>query len=246
MSGRAISREGVSMASDFEDHCWKDIVPPDVLGIYTHYERNTFVGPSPALIAIDLYELSYQGGARPVAEVAKTFPSSCGENAFAAIDPTKRLFAAARAAGLPVFYSTMDTRADSLPGNVSATRRRKIQTDPALYAIRSDFKPQQGDVVITKQRASIFFGTPLVAHLTQLGVRSVVICGESTSGCVRASAVDAYSHGFHVTVVEECCFDRSALSHKVNLFDLHHKYADVMKVDEVVAHLDTMAVRKAS
>jgi maleamate amidohydrolase len=101
-------------------------------------------------------------------------------------------------------------------------------------------------VVVTKQRASIFFGTPLVAHLTQLGVRSLVICGESTSGCVRASAVDAYSHGFHVTVVEECCFDRSLLSHKVNLFDLHHKYADVMKVDEVVAHLDTMAVRKAS
>jgi isochorismate hydrolase len=63
---------------------------------------------------------------------------------------------------------------------------------------------------------------------------------------VRASAVDAYSHGYHVTLVEECCFDRSMLSHKVNLFDLHHKYADVMKIDEVVAHLDTLAVRKAS
>jgi len=234
------------MASDFEDHCWKDIVPPDVLGIYAHYERKTFVGPSPALIAIDLYELSYQGGARPVAEVAKTHPSSCGEHAFAAIEPTKRLFAAARAAGLPVFYSTMDTRGDSLPSKVTATKRRNIQVDPALYAIRSDFKPQPGDVVITKQRASIFYGTPLAAHLTQLGVRSLIVCGESTSGCVRASAVDAYSHGFHVTLVEECCFDRSMLSHKVNLFDLHHKYADVMKVDEVVAHLDTMAVRKAS
>jgi nicotinamidase-related amidase len=243
---RATGREGNRMASDFEDHCWKDIVPPDVLGIYGHYERNTFVGPAPALIAIDLYELAYQGGARPVAEVAKTFPSSCGENAFAAIEPTRRLFAAARAAGLPVFYSTMDTRGDSLPTAVTATKRRKIQVDPALYAIRSDFKPQPGDVVITKQRASAFFGTPLTAHLTQLGVRSVIICGESTSGCVRASAVDAYSHGLHVTLVEECCFDRSLLSHKVNLFDLHHKYADVMKVDEVVAHLDTMAVRKAS
>jgi nicotinamidase-related amidase len=234
------------MASDFEDHCWKDIVPSDVLDIYTHYERNTFVGPAPALIAIDLYELSYQGGPRPVAEVAKTFPSSCGEYAFAAIEPTRRLFAAARAAGLPVFYSTMDTRADSLPTAVTATRRRKISVDPALYAIRADFKPQPGDVVITKQRASALFGTPLVAHLTQLGVRSVIICGESTSGCVRASAVDAYSHGFHVTLVEECCFDRSLLSHKVNLFDLHHKYADVMKLDEVLAHLDTLVVRKAS
>jgi maleamate amidohydrolase len=75
-------------------------------------------------------------------------------------------------------------------------------------------------------------------------VRTVIVCGESTSGCVRASAVDAYSHGFHVVLVEECCFDRSLLSHKVNLFDLHHKYADVMKVGEVVAHLEAGALRK--
>ena len=164
----------------------------------------------------------------------------------AAIEPTRRLFAAARAAGLPIFYSTMDTRPDSLPSTVTATRRRKVPVDPALYAIRADFKPQPGDVVITKQRASVFFGTPLVAHLTQLGVRTAIICGESTSGCVRATAVDAYSHGFHVVLVEECCFDRSVLSHKVNLFDLHHKYADVMHVDEVVAHLDSMTMARAA
>ena len=92
----------------------------------------------------------------------------------------------------------------------------------------------------------MFFGTPLVAHLTQLGVQTLIICGESTSGCVRATAVDAYSFGFHVVLVEECCFDRSILSHKVNLFDMHHKYTDVMHVDEVIAHLDGLAVRKAS
>src|ERR1700741_1539498 len=109
------------MASDFEDHCWKDVIPKDVLEICRHYERQAFVGPSPALIAIDLYELSYQGGAKPVGEVAKTYPSSCGENAYAAIEPTKALFAAARAAALPIFYTTMDTRPDSLPGVVSAT-----------------------------------------------------------------------------------------------------------------------------
>ena len=234
------------MASQFEDHCWKDIVSEDVLELYSHYERQTFVGPSPALIAVDLYELSYQGGAKPVAELAKIYPSSCGENAHAAIEPTKRLIAAARAVGLPVFYSTMDTSPDSMPGAVRATKRRGVPRDPALYAIKSEFKPQPGDVVITKQRASVFFGTPLAAHLTQLGVRTVIMCGESTSGCVRASAVDAYSHGFHVVLVEECCFDRSLLSHKVNLFDLHHKYADVMKVDEVVTHLGTLKARKAS
>jgi isochorismate hydrolase len=62
---------------------------------------------------------------------------------------------------------------------------------------------------------------------------------------VRASAVDAFSHGYHVTLVEECCFDRSDISHKVNLFDMHHKYCDVMHIDEVLKHLDSMAVRKA-
>jgi maleamate amidohydrolase len=234
------------MADPFENHCWQDIVPPDVLDIYSHYIRRTFVGPSPALLAIDLYELAYQGGANPVAQLHKTYPSTCGENAYAAIEPTKRLFAAARAAGIPIFYTTQDTRPDSLPSRVTATRRQRVQNDPELYTIKSEFKPHPGDVVITKQRASGFYGTPLMAHLTQLGIQSLIVCGESTSGCVRASAVDAYSNGFHVTVVEECCFDRSLLSHKINLFDMHHKYTDVMRVGEVVTHLDGLAVKKAS
>jgi nicotinamidase-related amidase len=72
------------------------------------------------------------------------------------------------------------------------------------------------------------------------------VCGESTSGCVRASVVDAYSNGFHVTIVEQCTYDRTALIHKVNLFDLHHKYADVMLLDEVVAHLDAMRLGRAA
>jgi len=72
-----------------------------------------------------------------------------------------------------------------------------------------------------------------------LGVRSLIVCGESTSGCVRASVVDAFSNGIHVAIAEECVFDRSMLSHKVNLFDMHHKYGDVMHVDEIIEHLQT-------
>ena len=237
------------MIDDFEDHCWKDILTPDVLEVYSMYQRKTFVGPAPALLAIDLYEVVYAGGAHPPAELAKSHPNSCGEYAHAAIEPTKRLFAAARAAGLPIFYSTGDTRAASRPSFITATKRRRPPVNPADYAIRPEFKPEPNDVVITKQRASVFFGTPLMAHLTQLGVQSLIVCGESTSGCVRASAVDAYSNGFHVVLVEECCFDRSLLSHKVNLFDMHHKYTDVMHLGEVIAHLDALAdktVKKAS
>ena len=231
------------MADEFEDHCWKDVVPADVLELYAHYRRDVFVGPDPALLAIDLYELAYQGGSRPVAEVTRTYPSSCGEDAWAAIEPTRRLFAAARAAGIPVFYSTVDTRPDSRPNAIQATKRRSASVDPEVYAIRPEFKPQPGDVIITKMRASAFFGTPLIAHLTQLGVQTVIICGESTSGCVRATAVEAYSYGFHVVLVEDCCFDRSMLSHQVNLFDLHHKYADVLDVGTVVAHLEALNMK---
>jgi maleamate amidohydrolase len=223
----------------FEDHCWKDVVPADILELYSHYRRDVFVGPNPALLAIDLYELAYQGGALPVAEVTKTYPSSCGAFAWDAIAPTQRLFAASRAAGIPVFYSTSDTRPDN-GGNIKATNRRKAAVDPAVYTIKSEFKPQPGDTVITKMRASAFFGTPLIAQLVQRGVQSVIICGESTSGCVRATAVEAYSYGLHVTLVEQCCFDRNLLAHKFNLFDLHHKYADVLDIDSVVSQLDAL------
>jgi nicotinamidase-related amidase len=234
------------MSSDFEDHCWKDIVSQDILDVYAIYQRKVSVGPSPALLAIDLYECVYAGGPQPPAKLAKSHPNSCGHYAYEAIEPTKKLFAAARKACLPIFYSTGDTRAESRPNFVSATKRNRPPVKASDYAIRPEFKPQPNDVVITKQRASVFYGTPLLAHLTQLGIQTLIVCGESTSGCVRASAVDAYSNGFHVVLVEECCFDRSELSHKVNLFDMHHKYVDVMHLDEVVAHLEGMKVRKAS
>jgi len=220
-----------------EDHCWKDVIPASVLALYAHYSRGTRVGPSPALLAIDLYELAYRGGPNPVAEVTKTHPSSCGEYAWTAIAPTRRLFAAARAAGLPVFYSISDTRPQSRPKAVRATRRRGVSLDPRDYTIRAEFAPRPRDTVIYKSRASAFFGTPLAAHLTELGVQSVIVCGQSTSGCVRATAVDAYSHGFQVMLAEECCFDRNPISHKINLFDLHHKYADVLHVERLVAQL---------
>lgn len=225
------------MVDAFEDHCWQDIIPADILDIYKHYKRDLYIGPNAALLAIDLYELAYQGGAKPVTEVAKDYPSSCGINAWNAIEPTKRLFAAARAAGLPIFYTTGDTRAASKPGAIKATNRRGAKDSENAYDIRPEWTPQPGDVVITKQRASGFYGTPLLAHLTQLRIDTLIVIGESTSGCVRASTVDGYSNGFHMVMAEECCFDRSDISHKVNLFDLHHKYADVMKTADVIAEL---------
>ena len=222
----------MAMARDFEDHCWKDVIDEEILEIYEPYRRELRVGRNPAILAIDLYNKAYRGGDRPVREVNRRYEGSCGENAWRAIKPTQALLAAARKAGLPVFYSTR--HADTA---VRSTNRRMPTEAEELYHIKDEVAPQSGEIVIYKERASAFFGTPLIAHLRKVGADSLIILGESTSGCVRASTVDAYSYGFHNVVVEECTYDRSMLSHKINLFDMHHKYADVMHVDEVMAHL---------
>jgi nicotinamidase-related amidase len=229
----------------FNEHCWKDVIPEADLELYAGWRRETFVGARPALLAIDLYDLVYRGGPHSPNELNARYPNSCGVFAHRAIAPTKRLLAAARRAGIPIFYCTQETRPQNRPKGAVSTRQR-IAVPPDGYAIYHEFPPQPEDVIITKQRASIFQGTPLLSHLSLLGIQSLIVCGESTSGCVRASAVDGYSSGFHVSLVEECTFDRAELTHKVNLFDLHHKYVDVMHLDEVVAHLDTMRMDRAA
>lgn len=232
------------MIREFEDHCWQDAVPADEVEIY----RSMFgrelkgIGPRPALLAIDLYKKVYRGGPGPVAEINARHRGACGDYAWDAIEPTVRLFAAARAAGLPVIYTTGNAN-----DRVSATNRRRSGEDIGDgYEIKEEFAPEPGDLVIRKERASGFFGTPLSAHLQHMGVESLVMCGESTSGCLRASVVDAFSYGYDVVVVEECCFDRSLISHKVALFDLHHKYAEVHHVEDVIAALGAMGGRRAA
>ncbi|MPZ38408.1 MAG: isochorismatase family protein [Rhizobiales bacterium] len=228
------------MARDFEDYCWKDVIDAETLQIYQAYRRKIYVGNNPAVLAIDLYNKAYLGGSRPVAEVDREFSGSCGENAWRALPDTQTLFAAARRAGVPIIYSTrhVDTR------GVHSTNRNLGKLADDVYDIKAELAPQPGELVIYKERASAFFGTPLIAHLQMKGIDSLIICGESTSGCVRASTVDAYSYGFHNTVVEECTYDRSMITHKVNLFDLHHKYADVMHIEDVLAHLDGLATQR--
>jgi len=230
----------------FEDHCWKDVISEADIKLYAGWRRETFVGPKPALLAIDLYDLVYRGGPHSPYELNDEYPGSCGIYAHRAIAPTQRLFAAARAAGIPIFYCTQDTRPNNRPPGAVSTRRQRPTPGGNPHAIYHAFPPQAADIIIYKQRASALQGTPLFSHLALLGVRSLIVCGESTSGCVRASVVDGYSSGFHVTLVEECTFDRAELTHKVNLFDLAHKYADVMHVDEVIAHLDGLGMARAA
>ena len=145
------------------------------------------------MLAIDLYNKAYQGGSRPVREVDREFSGSCGENAWKALPLTQKLLAAARRASVPVIYTT---RHVDTAGVHSTNRNMKKERDD-IYDIKAELAPQPGELVIYKERASGFFGTPLIAHLQKLRINSLIICGESTSGCVRASTVDAYSYGFH-------------------------------------------------
>ena len=225
------------MTDSFEDHDWSDVIDAETLRIYSAYKRDVYVGERPAVLVVDAYKLSYDGGAAPVAEVVETYPSSCGERAWAMVEPTRRLLAAARDVGLAVIYSTHDGQSRS--AETPTTNRSVNRTVADSYEILDALKPHPGDLVIHKQRASCFHGTPLLSHLTAMGIGSLIMGGGTTSGCLRAAVVDAQSYGFHVTLVEECCYDRTAINHKVNLFDMHHKYADVMKLDAVLNHFQT-------
>ena len=228
------------MSAEFEDHCWKGIIPANMRDIYKAYERETYVGPNPALLLVDYYKSVFAGGPIPIEQADKLHCSSLGERAWVAVPPTVKLLVAARAAGLPVIYTT------NAVTDVRVTSRRKGPSSAADFEILDEVKPAPGDLVIAKARASGFFGTPLVAHLRQMKVDSLIIGGTTTSGCLRATVLDAQSYGFHISLVEECTFDRFDLTHQINLFDLHHKYADVMHLDEVVAHLEKMAAKRSA
>ncbi len=222
-------------------HCWDDVVSGETRRIYASYARESSVGPRPALVLIDLYNLVYEGGPRPVAELVDEYPSSCGAHAWEALPPTQRLLVGARAARLPIVHVTYDGRPETDARGTQPTRRHRRKPGPDSYRFKAELAPLPGELVVYKKRASAFFGTPLQAQLHLLGAQSLILAGESTSGCLRASAIDAFSFGWHSVVVEECCFDRHLLSHKVNLFDIHHKYADVMHIDATLAALERLA-----
>jgi nicotinamidase-related amidase len=215
-------------------HCWDDVIGDDERLVASRYEQRSPLGPRPGLLMIDCYRKVFGDRPRPLAEAIGRFPSTCGTAAWDALPHLEALLAAGRRAGVPVVHTTGD------PSGVGAvTRRRRTAGADEVAGLEfvAPLAPRDGETVLRKSRASAFFGTPLSAWLRELDVDTVVLAGETTSGCVRATAVDAYSLGFRVAVVEEAVFDRSPLSHKVGLFDLSLKYASVLHLDEAVEYL---------
>jgi maleamate amidohydrolase len=182
-------------------------------------------GRRPALIVIDM-------------AYGWTDPAYAGGSARldGAIDALRRLLPAARAKGVPVFYTTsvpgppqFKSAGDFSPG-FRPWDRRACEIDDRVA-------PLAGEIVLPKEHASAFAGTPLVGHLIGRGVDTLLITGCSTSACVRATATDAKSHQLRPIIVREAVQDRSEVAHEWTLFDVQARFADVVSLDETVAYL---------
>jgi len=214
----------------------------EVLDVAGYGTRAGF-GSRPALLIIDV---SYGfTGDRPeqILDSIKRWSNSCGAESWDAIKQIDRLAEVFRTRRLPIIYSTGFARDDNWDAGSWAWKNSRTGEAKAPSSnlrgtneIVDDLKPQPQDIVVYKQKPSAFFGTNLASYLTLLGCDSVILTGCTTSGCVRATAIDAFSANYRCAVIEDGCFDRSQASHAVTLYDLHCKYADVIMADEAISY----------
>lgn len=159
------------------------------------------------------------------------------------------LLGEARRARIPVFWTNVQYEAGGRDGGVFYRKLPVLavfERGSPLGAFADGLEPRDGERTITKQYPSAFFGTPLTGLLKEQQVDTVVLAGLTTSGCIRASAVDAMQHGFVPVIVQESVGDRSDAAHQANLFDLQVKYADVVPQSEAIVHLRRLQSFKAS
>lgn len=202
-------------------------------------------GPSASDNYAGVYEGRLQPGSRPALLIVDVVAAYLTEGsalfmdtAAAARDSNARLAAAARAAGVPVVFTNVSYKPDGSDGGVfyrkAPVLKAFIEGSP-LGTFPPELTPHPGERVFTKQYPSAFFGTGLAEALQAEGIDTLLITGYSTSGCVRASALDAMQYGFVPLVVREACADRHPGPHEANLFDLQAKYAEVISEAEALA-----------
>ena len=185
-------------------------------------------GKRPALIVIDMVEAYLQPGSPLYAGIEDAVASAA------------RLAAVARQCGAPVIFTNVEYQPGGADGGVffrKVPALKVFEKGSPLGAFPPQLSPEDGDFVITKRYASAFFATHLAATLTSLGVDTLLIAGVSTSGCVRATALDTCQSGFLPFVVRDACGDRHPGPHEANLFDLQAKYAEVISEETATAHL---------
>ena len=172
--------------------------------------------------------------------IDSAFPLGHSATGYPAVAAIRRLLEHARPLGVPVFYSRSKSGATTCErgrwkgGGATA---HPGMLDPKANTIVPDIAPQRGDIVIAKTWPSAFFGTDLPSYLIYHRIDTLIVTGMVTSGCVRGTAIDAFSYNLRVIIPEECVADRGQTSHKVALFEIHMKYGDVLPLHQVMAEL---------
>ena len=190
--------------------------------------RRVGFGAKPAVVVVDMINLY----------LSPRYALGHGENTKAVIEANARLLEAARHRKIPIFFSSVGLRESAAEKGIWGEKVGGAQgITPDADAVCDELKRQEGEVVVAKPKASVFFGTQLASMLHYLGVDTIIVTGVTTSGCVRATVVDGFSYNFRMIVPVECCGDRAALPHKVNLFDMQMKYADVVDLQEALDYL---------
>jgi nicotinamidase-related amidase len=195
-------------------------------------------GKKAAVLSVDNYRGGLGDRPEPLLEAIKTWPSSTGLAGWEALGHVSELLAAARAAGIPVIHTTGLAEDESgmrgwrTPRERAKVERTEEEQERFLrrYDIVEEAAPLPGEVVFKKNSPSAFFGTPLAAHLMSQGIDTLLVCGESASGCVRATVVDGCSYRLHMIIVEECVYERHVASLAMSLFDMDQKYGDVISL----------------
>ncbi len=218
---------------------WDGIIPEQELAIYRKagWGAPTGIGRRPALLVIDVQYRSMGQVSMPIEQAIETMPTSCGEYGWRAVPHIARLLETFRQIGAPVLYPHVAPKRAHDRGQFEAKVPGVMEVLAADYEFVAEVAPREGDILIPKYQASAFHGTGLASYLVGLGVDTVVVTGCTTSGCVRATVVDACALNYKVVVPQDAVYDRSQVSHAVNLFDMASKYADVMPAADLVGLL---------
>lgn len=227
---------------------WDDTFPERDKQVFERsgYGKKAGLGRRPAILVIDMNYNFVGDRPEPILKSVERFRNSCGEEGWQGVYHIRELLERGRKKHLPIFYTTAhEDRTNPIAfGRWQGKNARSGEDLTEQWSkgndIVAEIAPQDGDIVVRKQKPSAFFGTPLVSMLNEAHVDTVLVTGCTTSGCVRASVVDAFSYNFRVAVVEECVFDRFIASHKVNLFDMNAKYADVISLREALDYLESL------
>ena len=204
-------------------------------------------GVRPAVILIDVQ--NYMVGERGRHDLA-AYPYSCATG-WAAVEKTRRIVAAARAAAAPVIYTRFAidrTVGDAglFDAKIGAEAGENVYFEGTHGSVIVDaVAPESGDLVFTKKKPSSFHGTPLLPYLIDRAIDTLIVTGGATCNCVRATVFDAFSYNYRTIVPADAVFDRLPISHAINLFDMNRCSADVTDTEAVLAYFADLAQRAA-